>query len=93
MTSANTQQKSVSPEDQTVDGVDAKELQECEEYDVSTVEDISATASDEGSEEKEDDLKEGEVKKKDKLWPSSTGTRSMMLDVIRSNFCCRFYLL
>ena len=54
----------MSPEDQTVDGVDAKELQECEEYDVSTVEDISATASDEGSEEKEDDLKEGEVKKK-----------------------------
>ena len=78
MTLANTQQKSVSPEDQTVDGVEAKELQECEEY-VSTVEDISATASDEGSEEKEDDLKEGEVKKKDKLWPSSTGTRSMML--------------
>lgn len=71
MTSANSQQKSVSPEDQTVDGVDAKELQECEEYDASTVEDISAPASDEGSEEKEDDLKEGEVKK-DKLQTSST---------------------
>lgn len=71
MTSANSQQKSVSPEDQTVDGVDAKELQECEEYDASTVEDISAPASDEGSEEKEDDLKEGEVKK-DKLRTSST---------------------
>lgn len=70
MTSANSQQKSVSPEDQTVDGVDAKELQECEEYDASTVEDISAPASDEGSEEKEDDLK-GEVKK-DKLRTSST---------------------
>lgn len=70
MTSANSQQKSVSPEDQTVDGVDAKELQECEEYDASTVEDISAPASDEGSEEKEDDLKEGEVKK-DKLRTSS----------------------
>lgn len=71
MTSANSQQKSVSPEDQTVDGVDAKELQECEEYDASTVEDISAPASDEGSEEKEDDLKEGEVKK-DTLRTSST---------------------
>lgn len=71
MTSANSQQKSVSPEDQTVDGVDVKELQECEEYDASTVEDISAPASDEGSEEKEDDLKEGEVKK-DKLRTSST---------------------
>lgn len=71
MTSANSQQKSVSPEDQTVDGVDAKELQECEEYDAPTVEDISAPASDEGSEEKEDDLKEGEVKK-DKLRTSST---------------------
>lgn len=71
MTSANSQQKSVSPEDQTVDGVDAKELQECEEYDASTVEDISAPASDEGSEGKEDDLKEGEVKK-DKLRTSST---------------------
>lgn len=71
MTSANSQQKSVSPEDQNVDGVDAKELQECEEYDASTVEDISAPASDEGSEEKEDDLKEGEVKK-DKLRTSST---------------------
>ena len=71
MTSANNQQKSVSPEDQTVDGVDAKELQECEEYDASTVEDISAPASDEGSEEKEDDLKEGEVKK-DTLRTSST---------------------
>lgn len=71
MTSANSQQKSVSPEDQTVDGVDAKELQECDEYDASTVEDISAPASDEGSEEKEDDLKEGEVKK-DKLRTSST---------------------
>ena len=71
MTSANSQQKSVSPDDQTVDGVDAKELQECEEYDASTVEDISAPASDEGSEEKEDDLKEGEVKK-DKLRTSST---------------------
>ena len=71
MTSANSQQKSVTPEDQTVDGVDAKELQECEEYDASTVEDISAPASDEGSEEKEDDLKEGEVKK-DKLRTSST---------------------
>lgn len=71
MTSANSQQKSVLPEDQTVDGVDAKELQECEEYDASTVEDISAPASDEGSEEKEDDLKEGEVKK-DKLRTSST---------------------
>lgn len=76
MTSANSQQKSVSPEDQTLDGVDAKELQECE-YDASTVEDISATASDEGSEEKEDDLKEGEVKK-DKLRTSSTGTRSIL---------------
>ena len=71
MTSANSQQKSVSPEDQNVDGVDAKELQECEEYDASTVEDISAPASDEGSEEKEDDVKEGEVKK-DKLRTSST---------------------
>lgn len=71
MTSANSQQKSVSPEDQTVDGVDAKELQECEEYDASTVEDISAPASDEGSEEKEYDLKEGEVKK-DTLRTSST---------------------
>jgi len=77
VTSANSQQKSVSPEDQTVDGVDAKELQECEEYDASTVEDISATASDEGSEEKEDDLKEGEVKK-DKLRTLSTGTRSIL---------------
>ena len=61
MASANTQQQSASPEEQTPDGVDTKEVQECEEYDAPAVGDMVTTVSDEGNEEK-DDLKDSEVK-------------------------------
>jgi len=62
-TTPSSTQQSVSPEEQTSDGVESsKEAQESEECDAANVEDLVTTASDEGSEEK-DDMKESEVGK------------------------------
>ena len=63
MPTSNTQQQSASAEEQIVDGLEtSKEVQESEEFDATAVGDMVTTASDEGSEEKED-LKESEVRK------------------------------
>ena len=63
MPTSNTQQQSAAAEaEQIVDGLEtSKEAQESEELDATAVGDIVTTASDEGSEEKED-LKESEVR-------------------------------
>lgn len=61
VTSPSTQQQSASPEGEIPHDPEAsKEVQEAEEFDTPAVEDIVTTASDEGSEEK-DDVKESEV--------------------------------
>ena len=63
MPTSNTQQQSTSAEEQIVGGLEtSKEVQESEEFDATAVGDMVTTASDEGSEEKED-LKESEVRK------------------------------
>lgn len=62
MPTSNTQQQSTSAEEQIVCLETSKEVQESEEFDATAVGDMVTTASDEGSEEKED-LKESEVRK------------------------------
>ena len=61
VTSSSNQQPSASTKGEIPEDIEvSKEVQESEEYDTSAAGDVVTTASDEGSEEK-DDVKESEV--------------------------------